>query len=122
MKTISSPSAQCDPNDNTFPQEDNLMRFEIELTREAIDDMRSLKKNEQTHIIQGIEIHLAYQAGEESSNRKKLRPNQLAEWELRIDRFRVFYDIDTDRKHVRIEAVGYKKGNTLIIRREEFEL
>jgi mRNA-degrading endonuclease RelE of RelBE toxin-antitoxin system len=55
-------------------------------------------------------------------NRKKLRPNQLAEWELRIVPFRVFYDIDANNSIVKIVAVGYKQGNTLFIHGEAYEL
>ena len=98
------------------------MRFEIEFTTEAIDDMLSFRKQERKYIIEKVETQLEYQPTEETRNRKKLRPNQLAEWELRIDRFRVFYDVDADRRCVKIEAVGYKSGNQLFIRREEYTL
>jgi mRNA-degrading endonuclease RelE of RelBE toxin-antitoxin system len=46
----------------------------------------------------------------------------IATWELRIDRFRVFYDVEAERKRVRIEAVGHKRGNKLFIGRQEYEL
>lgn len=46
----------------------------------------------------------------------------LAEWELRIIPFRVFYDLDTDLSVVKIVAVGYKQGNTLFIHGEEYDL
>ncbi len=86
------------------------MGFEIEFTIDAIDDTKE------------VEAQLEYQPTEEALNRKKLRPNQLAEWELRINRFRVFYDVDTERKRVKIEAVGYKRGNQLFIQGEVYEL
>ena len=42
-------------------------------------------------------------------------PNQLAEWELLIEEFRVFYDVDLGEKSlVKIEAIGYKDGGTLL--------
>jgi mRNA-degrading endonuclease RelE of RelBE toxin-antitoxin system len=46
----------------------------------------------------------------------------LAEWELRIDEFRVFYDVDLEEQVVKIEAVGYKRGSVLFIRGEEYLL
>jgi mRNA-degrading endonuclease RelE of RelBE toxin-antitoxin system len=46
----------------------------------------------------------------------------LAEWELRIGIFRVFYDVDEENDLVKIEAVGYKQGNTLFVHGEEYEL
>ena len=58
----------------------------------------------------------------ETRNRKRLRPNELAEWEVRISAFRVFYAVDQENKLVRIEAVGYKKGSQLFIRGKEYKL
>ena len=96
--------------------------FEIELTLDAIDDMRLLRKYERQQIVETIQDQLAHQPTEETRNRKRLRPNQLAEWELRIGRFRVFYDIDVQANRVKIEAVGYKRGNRLLIHGEEYKL
>jgi mRNA-degrading endonuclease RelE of RelBE toxin-antitoxin system len=62
-----------------------------------------------------------HQPGHVTRNRKRLRPNRLAEWELRIDTFRVFYDLDTEHAVVKIEAIGDKRGNRLFIRGEEYE-
>ncbi len=58
----------------------------------------------------------------ETRNRKLLRANPLAEWELRVDKFRVFYDMDTENETVLVKAVGVKIGNKLFIRGEEFSL
>jgi hypothetical protein len=51
-----------------------------------------------------------------------LRPNQVAEWELRIDEHRVFYDVDVAASVVAIKVVGRKDGNTLFVRGQEFSL
>jgi mRNA-degrading endonuclease RelE of RelBE toxin-antitoxin system len=51
-----------------------------------------------------------------------MRPNQLAEWELRAGRYRIFYDIHPDTTVVAIVAVGYKQGNVLYIRGKEYHL
>ncbi|NJR60652.1 MAG: hypothetical protein HC769_18585 [Cyanobacteria bacterium CRU_2_1] len=39
-----------------------------------------------------------------------------------IDNIRVFYDVDTELSLVKIEAIGYKEGNTLFIHGEEYDL
>ncbi len=96
--------------------------YEIELTLEAKGDLRTLRKRGKQLVIDGIERQLKHEPNQETRNRKRLRPNQLAEWEVRIDRFRVFYDVDDAVKLVKVVAVGYKKGNRLIIRDKEFEL
>jgi mRNA-degrading endonuclease RelE of RelBE toxin-antitoxin system len=65
---------------------------------------------------------LKYEPERETRNNKILRPNRLAERVLRIDRFRVFYDIDEAKAVVKIEAIGHKRGNRLYVRGEEFQL
>jgi mRNA-degrading endonuclease RelE of RelBE toxin-antitoxin system len=96
--------------------------FGIEFTPAAIDDLRLLRKYEQEQIIAAIEIQLLHQPVQETRSRKRLRPNQLAEWELRVGRFRVFYDVDQQGTLVKIEAIGYKEGSTLFVHGEKYEL
>lgn len=84
--------------------------YEIELTQDALKDLRHLKKFEQQQIVAGIEAQLQYEPAVETRNRKRLRPNDVAEWELRLGRFRVFYDVNTVVQVVCIEAIGYKEG------------
>lgn len=96
--------------------------LQIEFTSEAVEDLRLLRKYDQQQIVAGIQSQLAQQATQQSRNRKRLRPNQLAEWELRIGDFRVFYDVDAQNAVVRIEAIGYKEGNKLFVHGEEYEL
>jgi len=96
--------------------------FQIEFTPEAFDDLQILRKYDQQEIVTAIQTQLRYQATRETRNRKRLRPNQLAEWELRIGDFRVFYDVDTNQAMVKIEAVGYKRGSKLFVHGEEYNL
>ncbi len=95
---------------------------EIEFTPEAIDDLRALKKRERQIIFQGIEDQLLHEPAQETRNRKRLRPNQLAEWELRVERYRVFYDVNDATGIVKVVAVGFKKGNRLYIQNEVYRL
>ena len=94
----------------------------VGLTPEAFDDLESLRKFDQRQILQGIHEQFRHGAAVETRNRKRLRPNALAEWELRIGRFRVFYDIDEQSATLKIEAIGYKEGGKLFIHGEEYEL
>ena len=96
--------------------------YEIELTQSAIADLQVFRKFEQRQIVAGIEEQLQYEPTVVTRNRKRLRQNDIAEWELRIGKFRVFYDVDARVKIVKIEAIGYKEGNVLSIRGEEYEL
>ncbi len=96
--------------------------FEIRITPEAIEDIHQFRKYDQQKIIEGIENQLTHEPTQETRNRKKLRPNEIAEWELRIGDFRVFYDINQESQLVKIEAVGYKTGSQLFIHGEEYQL
>jgi len=98
------------------------MRFDIVFTPEALEDLRLFKRGERTTIIEAIEEQLSHEPNNETRNRKRLRPNQTAEWELRVDRFRVFYDIDQGDHLVKIAAVGHKRGSRLFIHGEEYHL
>jgi len=96
--------------------------YEIRFTPEALDDLKALRKSEQKEILDGIDTQLEHEPAVETRNRKRLRPNDVAEWELRVGRFRVFYDVREEVKVVRVEAVGHKDGNKLFIHGEEYEL
>lgn len=96
--------------------------FQIEFTGEAQDDLSLMRKVDQTQIMRTIEQQLKAEPTVETRNRKRLRPNPIAEWELRVDDHRVFYDIGVESQLVVIKAVGSKVHNQLLIRGREFEL
>jgi mRNA-degrading endonuclease RelE of RelBE toxin-antitoxin system len=95
--------------------------YDIEFSDEAIEDLRWFRKREQQIILGGIESQLRYQPTVATRNRKRRRPNKLSDWELRIDMFRVFYDVAQSVRIVSIEAIGIKEGNLLRFRGEERE-
>ena len=96
--------------------------FEIEFSSESRDDLKALRKAEQVTVLAAIEKQLQFEPDVQARNRKRLRPNALAEWELRIGKFRVFYNVDQAVSAVTIEAVGFKIGNLLFIRNERRHL
>jgi len=98
------------------------MKFEVKYTEDAIEDLKAFRKYDQTLILDTIDRQLIHQPSVETRNRKRLRPNRVAEWELRIGRFRVFYDVLDSEQLVKVAAVGYKEGSRLFIHGEEFEL
>ncbi|MBI2826459.1 MAG: type II toxin-antitoxin system RelE/ParE family toxin [Planctomycetia bacterium] len=93
----------------------------VNFTADAVEDIQSFRKYDQERIVDAIETNHAEHAAEPSRNRKRLRPNRLSEWELRVGEFRVFY-VDVENAMVRIDAIGHKQGNRLFIRGKEFEL
>ena len=51
---------------------------------------------------------------------RTLQPNPLADFELRVQSFRVLYNVDIERAEVVLLLVGIKDGNKLIVEGEEF--
>lgn len=96
--------------------------FTIDLSDDALEELHQFRKRDSTIILDEIERQLTYQPNVETRNRKPLRAHPLGEWELRVDKFRVFYDIDTENETVLVKAVGVKIGNKLFIRGKEFPL
>jgi mRNA-degrading endonuclease RelE of RelBE toxin-antitoxin system len=95
--------------------------FDNELAPEAEKDLKWFRKAEQVRIIAEIEKQLRDQPDVETRNRKRLRPDHVTEWELRIGHIRVFYDVDLDACLVRIAAIGYKERNKLFFRGQEYQ-
>ena len=92
--------------------------FEIEFTHSARHDLKALRKFEQQIVVDGIYEQLQFEPNVETANRKRLHPNDTADWELRLRKYRVFYDLEEQVKMVTIRAVGLKTGNALYIRGE----
>ena len=90
--------------------------YDIEFDPDALEDLDSLRKFEQKQVLDGLENQLRHDPDVETRNRKRLRPNEIAEWELRVGQLRVFYNVEATDLIVRIEAVGIKVGNLLFIR------
>lgn len=92
------------------------MAYIIEFADSVKEHLKSFTAYQRTKIIDSIEKQLVNEPLIETRNRKSLRPNPIAPWELRIGNFRVFYEISSeDPNVVRVLAVGYKEGNTLYI-------
>jgi mRNA-degrading endonuclease RelE of RelBE toxin-antitoxin system len=74
-------------------------------------------------VLSAVESQLAHQPDVETQNRKPLRPNPLAPWELRIGDLRVFYDFESEPEAVvHIRAVGIKDHRVLRIGGKAFPL
>jgi mRNA-degrading endonuclease RelE of RelBE toxin-antitoxin system len=96
--------------------------FQILFSPSALDDIDWFRRHEQTTIFDRVEEQLLHEPNTETRNRKKLRPNQVAEWELRIGEYRVFYDVDAETDTVAVKMVGYKTHNQLLVRGKEYTL
>lgn len=96
--------------------------FRIVVTPEAAVDLQELSAFDRRKVATAIDSQLAHQALLETRNRKRLRPNPLSQWELRVGSHRIFYDVQEDDNVVTVVAVGCKKGGTLYLRGREVSL
>ncbi len=84
--------------------------------------MKWFEKPDQHQIINGIDVQLRHEPTVETRNRKRLRPNPLAEWELRIGDFRVLYNADEAVNIVEIQRIGEKRRSEFYFRGEKEDL
>ena len=100
------------------------MAYEINFTETAANHVRGYRKYDQQIILDGIDEQLRHEPLAESLNKKRLGANELSDWELRIQDFRVFYDVEAEAESglVKIKAVGHKEHNKLYIGGEEVTL
>jgi mRNA-degrading endonuclease RelE of RelBE toxin-antitoxin system len=97
------------------------MRFVIQFPESVKDDLGYFSAREQKIILAGIRRNLGDDADGEGKKRKKLRTNEIAAWELKLGKYRVFYDIENGVT-VKVIAIGYKDHNELFIKGERVEL
>ncbi len=87
--------------------------YGIEYTREAIQDLKWFKKHEQALSVDAINTQLRYEPSIETRNRFPQREDEskIANWELRVADFRVYYNVDEQVWIVRIERITEKRNN-----------
>lgn len=98
------------------------MPYEITISDEAEDDLAQFRAIDRKRISEAIVAQLTHQAEVESRHRKRLRENPIASWELRVEDFRVFYNVDGEIVTVIIVGVGQKRHNRLYFRGGEVQL
>ncbi len=85
-------------------------RYEIRYAQEAVEDIRAFRTFDQRKVLGAIEHYLAQQPDQESKSRIRVMAQPFwSQYRLRIDDFRVYYDIDASKYAVNILRV-LKKG------------
>lgn len=95
----------------------------MEYSPDAVDHTRALAAWQRQLVTDGIDRQLSHRPTTETRNRKPMRPNPLAPWELRIGDLRVYYDVETEPERiVVILAVGIKNRSQVRIGGEVVDL
>ena len=100
--------------------------FTLVYADEVKEHLRAIEAKYLSFIQSGIETQLVHKPDVETRNRKPLkRPIAFgADWELRLgpdNRFRVFYQVNSESREVRVLAVGVKERSRLYFGGEEFQ-
>jgi hypothetical protein len=111
--------------------------YRIEFAQSVRAQIEALTAGQRKALLQAIEQHLTHEPQVETRNRKRLRPNRIAPWELRVGQLRAFYDVTAasagepgepdaptrrDEGVVQILAVGVKRGSELRIGGKRIDL
>lgn len=98
------------------------MPYRIEYSPEAEKHLKALTARQRRIVLDGVDEQLSHEPTVETRHRKRMRPNPLAPWELRIGDLRVYYDVEETAQAVHVLAVGVKEHNRLRIGDQEIEL
>ena len=99
------------------------MPYQVEFAESVKAHLEALTAGQRATVVASVTTQLANEPQAETRNRKPLRPNPVAPWELRVGKLRVFYDVsEGPPQTVRVLAVGVKDRNILRIGGEEIQL
>jgi mRNA-degrading endonuclease RelE of RelBE toxin-antitoxin system len=100
-----------------------MANFEIRYVPSALGHLGSLTARQQATVLRRVVAQLSHEPRVESRNRKRMRPNPLASWELRMGDLRVYYDVEEDPEPaVIVLAVGIKRRERVYIGGREYRL
>jgi len=95
----------------------------IEYSPDAEEHLEGLTPRQQRIVLDAVERQLVHLPQVETRNRRPMRPNPVASWELRIGSLRVYYDVEDEPEPVvLVLAVGIKERNQVRIGGEVIEL
>lgn len=90
-----------------------IASYEIRYAEEAIADLRGLRKFDQRKVLEGIELHLSDQPKLASKSRiKAMKQPFWSQYRLRLDDFRVYYDVEDNPRVVTVLRVLQKTTKT----------
>ncbi|MGH9836507.1 MAG: type II toxin-antitoxin system RelE family toxin [Blastocatellia bacterium] len=102
-------------------------KFDLIFAPETLGHLDAIDRKDHRLIRQAIDKQLTYTPETVTRNRKPLEEPAPygATWELRCgpkNRYRAFYEVDSEERSVLILAIGVKERDRLLISGEEFKL
>ena len=97
------------------------MGWTVVLKESVIGDLRWFGRKTGRLLLAAAEEVLEADPLVETRNLKTLRPNPVAQRELRLSgKYRVLFNVETASRLVTIMVIGEKRGDALIVRGQEF--
>lgn len=91
------------------------------LTESAIDDLRALGPKPGRALLKEATRRLVADPLAETRHMKTLRPNSVAQRELRLfGKYRILFSVDRPQRRVTILLAGEKRGEALIVQGRRF--
>ena len=88
-----------------------------------MDHLAALPRHQANLVLDQVERKLKHQPTLPSRNRKLLRANAVAPWELRLGALRVYFDVSVEPTPVvTVRAIGVKVRDRVWIAGEEVDL
>lgn len=91
--------------------------YTIEYAEDVADDLADIRAYERSQILDRVEEQLVHEPTRQTRNKKLLMglipPWEHVDpvWELRVGRYRIFYDVDETLKVVAVRAIRYKPSH-----------
>jgi mRNA-degrading endonuclease RelE of RelBE toxin-antitoxin system len=99
------------------------LAYTIEYSPDTVHHLRALTARQRATVLDEVDLQLAHEPTVETRNRKPMRLNPLAPWELRIGTLRVYYDVEEEpEQKVLVRAVGIKERSRVRIGGKELKL
>ena len=97
------------------------MPWTVTLRESVIKDLRYFGRKAGRLILKEARKQLAQDPLMDSRQMRTLRPNPLAQRELRLfGKYRVLFNVDAASRVVDMVVIGEKRGNSLIVQGREF--
>lgn len=97
------------------------MPWTVTLRESVIKDLRYFGRKLGRFILKEARKQLAQDPLMDSRQMRTLRPNALAQRELRLfGKYRVLFNVDAASRVVDMVVIGEKRGNSLIVQGREF--
>ena|SRR2546426_7943771 len=85
------------------------MSYEVVIARSARSDFERFDARWRSRLKHALQIHLQHEPKRESKSRiKRLHGLNQPQYRLRVDVFRVFYDVDDTAKRVEVLGIVHK--------------